>query len=412
MKFIFSLALKNLFRHRRRTLITAIAIAYGIAMYIFIDAMLLGAEKDSERNVIWYESGPAKVYQKEYWDERQFLPLKYNIDSPEAVQAYFTEKRIETTPRITFGGELFFGEGSLPVKLIGIDPRTDGRVFRLEETLVEGSRYLSQDQPEILVGEWLAEDLGAGLGDLVEVRTRTRDGAMQTMELEIVGILNCPNPVINKGTGIIPIDVAAADLDMTGHVTEVVLALPEIKKIEKVVDSLNRDFTARFPDLTILSWEIMAADFLAMAQAKTVGTNIIIFLILIIAAVGITNTMLIAVFERVREIGMMRALGMKDSAIRLSFLVEAGGIGVLGSIIGLILGSAATFWIVHWGIDFRGLIGRMDIGYRIQAIFRGAWNPPAMITAFVLGTLVSMVIALMPASRALRMKITDCLRQE
>ena len=178
------------------------------------------------------------------------------------------------------------------------------------------------------------------------------------------------------------------------------------------VSLINETLASSFPELTALTWQELATDFIAMAEMKSKGSGMLIFLILVIAAVGISNTMLIAVYERFREIGMMRALGMKESSIRLAFLLEAGGIGLLGSLVGLILGSLATYWIVNWGIDYGNLLGDMDIGYRIKGVFRGAWHPEAMVSAVFFGTLISMAVALLPASRALKMKISDCLRHE
>ncbi len=101
----------------------------------------------------------------------------------------------------------------------------------------------------------------------------------------------------------------------------------------------------------------------------------ILFLIFIIAAVGISNTMLMAIFERIRELGMMRSLGMSDMKIRIAFMLEAAGIGLIGSTIGVIIGVIANYWIINVGIDFGFLMREMDIGYRIQSIFRGAWIP-------------------------------------
>jgi ABC-type lipoprotein release transport system permease subunit len=109
---------------------------------------------------------------------------------------------------------------------------------------------------------------------------------------------------------------------------------------------------------------------------------------------------------------MMRALGMKRSAIRLAFLLEAGGIGLLGSGIGLALGSLATFVMVRKGIDFSSMLGEMEIGYRIHGVFYSAWHPPALVAGFVFGILATMVISLIPSSRALKKGITDCLRYE
>ena len=235
---------------------------------------------------------------------------------------------------------------------------------------------------------------------------------MQTLELEIQGIVSSPNPVINKGTGFIPLDVAQNHLVMEGGVTEIALALPG--EVTRTVASpeLIEELEQAFPDLVLVPWDELAKDFVAIAEMKTSGSQVLIFLIFVIAAVGISNTMLIAVFERVREIGMMRALGMSDSSIRLNFVLEAFGIGLVGSLLGLALGAVLTYWCVNWGIDYTDMIGDMDIGYRIHGVFRAAWHPQAMLSALFMAPLVSMVIALLPASRALKMKIADCLRYE
>jgi ABC-type lipoprotein release transport system permease subunit len=109
---------------------------------------------------------------------------------------------------------------------------------------------------------------------------------------------------------------------------------------------------------------------------------------------------------------MMRAVGMDDSAIRATMVFEAGFIGCLGSLCGLLLGAVATFCLVKWGIDMSGFYGDISIGYRVTAVFRGAWNPGTMAIAVVFGVLASMVIALLPARRALRLDIVQCLRHE
>jgi ABC-type lipoprotein release transport system permease subunit len=132
--------------------------------------------------------------------------------------------------------------------------------------------------------------------------------------------------------------------------------------------------------------------------------------VFIIAAVGISNTMLMAVYERVREIGMMRAMGMNNGDIRLTFLFEAGGIGLIGAVFGVGLGVIANWLMVRWGIDMSALMGHMDIGYRVAGSFRSAWHPQAIVGGFVFGVIAAMLFSILPSSRALKMQITDCLR--
>jgi ABC-type antimicrobial peptide transport system permease subunit len=134
--------------------------------------------------------------------------------------------------------------------------------------------------------------------------------------------------------------------------------------------------------------------------------------VFIIAAVGVSNTMLMAIYERVREIGMMRALGMKDSEIKRVFKYEAAGIGLIGSVLGLIAGIGLCFWIIYTGVDFTSMVKDMDIGYRITGIFRGAWNPPALVIAFIFGIVLSVAVSILPLRKVLKKSISQCIRNE
>ena len=408
MKFLLALAWKNLSRYSRRTLITAAALAVGVAVFIWMDGWLLGAELESRRNIVWYEAGSAKVMKREYLEEIQNMPLKQVIEDPAGVEKALAGLGVTTTRRVVFSGELFLGEGSLFVKAVALDQAADGRVFRLEETVSAG-RFLRPGEPELLLGEWLARDLGSEVGDWVTVRARSRYGAFQTLDLEVVGILNCPNPMINQGMIFLPLDVADQALEMEGAVSEIAVSFPEWQEPAPRLAEI-RGSLADFPELAVAGWQELARDFLAISEGKRAGTGMLLVLIFIIAAVGISNTMLMAVYERVREIGMMRAMGMRDRSIRLAFLLEAGGIGLIGSTVGLALGAALNYCMVRWGLDLSAWIGEMQVGYRVHSVFRSAWHPQALAGAVVFGVLASMLISFIPSSRALQKRITDCLR--
>jgi ABC-type lipoprotein release transport system permease subunit len=138
----------------------------------------------------------------------------------------------------------------------------------------------------------------------------------------------------------------------------------------------------------------------------------LLFLVFLIAAVGISNTMIMVINERIRELGMLRALGMKDGDIHVLFLLEAAGIGLLGSIIGTVLGIALNFYLVGHGIDYGFLMREMDLAYRIQSIFRGAWNLRGILITFISGVVLSVVVAWFPTKRATSKDIPSCLRHQ
>jgi ABC-type lipoprotein release transport system permease subunit len=162
----------------------------------------------------------------------------------------------------------------------------------------------------------------------------------------------------------------------------------------------------------VKGWREIAADYVALAQAKTAGSSVILFLVFVIAAVGVSNTMLMAVFERVRELGMMRALGMNERDVRRLFLIEAAGIGLIGAVLGVALGVLGNWLMTEYGIDYRWMFRNMDVGYRSAGYVRAAWHPAAIVQAFVIGVAMAVGVSWISTRRILRFSIPDSLRHQ
>ena len=319
------------------------------------------------------------------------------------------------SPRTIFSGDLIlnandFGEdGNIPVTVTAIDPETDFDVFHFGDTLIDG-RFLERGEEAALLGSWLAEDIGAEVGYWITIVTRGNGGFYEAIDLEVAGIVNCPNPNVNRTLIMMPFDTASDYLAMEGAATEINIRLPDSADVEAETEAVSRVINGS--GLVAMDWKNMAADYLAIAEAKRGGTGIILVLIFIIAAVGISNTMLMAIFERIRELGMMRSLGMPDRRIRSAFIVEAAGIGLFGSVLGIILGILVNLYVVNIGFDFGFIMRDMDIGYRIQSVMRGVWNIDTMVLSFFAGTIISTLVAYFPTGRALKMDIPACLRHQ
>jgi ABC-type transport system, involved in lipoprotein release, permease component len=418
MKFILQLAAKNLMRYKRRTAITAVAIAFGLMMYVFVDSLLLGSELESMRNLRWYETASLRVYDTAYWEDRYFLPLDASIEKAQEILDLLKAEGIAATERTLFAADMIlyqedFGEdGNVSVQVTAINPDTDFEVYRFEDTLVEGRFLESGEMDGIVLGSWFAEDIGAKVGYWVTLVTRGKGGFYEAFDMEVVGIINCPNPNVNRS--LVMMDIQAADLylAMEGSASSIDILLPEKSDLNAIVGTLQPKLQAIDANLAVYTWEDLARDYLAILEAKQGGTGMILFLVFIIAAVGVSNTMLMAMYERMRELGMMRALGMRDRDILLAFLFEAGGIGLLGSMVGILLGCLANLYLVNVGFDFGFMFRDMDIGFRIQNVMRGAWSMPTLIKAFASGIVLSMLVAFFPIRRALKLDIPTCLHHQ
>jgi ABC-type lipoprotein release transport system permease subunit len=417
MLFYLQLALKNLRRHGKRTLITASAIAVGLAGFLFINSMLIGADQQSELNLIRYETGAIRVYSLEGAAIRSRLSLKSPLEQANQALDALRGSGLSATARISFMADIAVyhpetGDSSAQtIRLQAIDPSTDSQVFPTEGLPMEG-KWFGAGEEGIVLGKWLAEDLGAAVGMPLTLATRTRAGSYQVLDLTISGIVESPNPTVNRGTAFLPLALADIQLEMGGTATELVIGLPPGIDTAPAKAKAKAALEASGIKAAVLDWREVATDFMAISSAKSKSSSLIILLVLVIAAVGISNTLLMAFYERKTEIGMLRAIGMDDRALFWLFVLEAGGIGLVGSALGLALGAGLVAWLTGIGIDFGFMIRQMDIGYRISGVFRGVWIPGNFAQALILGILLPMLTAILPTRRALRLPITESLRRE
>ncbi|RPJ09830.1 MAG: FtsX-like permease family protein [Spirochaetaceae bacterium] len=423
MWFILSLSLKNLFRYKRRTFLTAIAIAAGIAAFIAIDGVLLGAELESVRNLVKYETGSARIMDSTYWKNHDFLLPKYHLNNRDQILKAVTDAGYAATPRITVLAEVSNAAGNgdqYPCILAGIDPGMDERVFSLKETIVVSpdgvqGQYLSPEKREILLGKELAEKLDAGINDAVMVKTKTASGQYTTLDAVVTGLLYTTDPIINSGMIFMPLSYVEDALLMQGRATDIVINFPEFAELDPEITKIAQAVSGvpGSENTVVKSYLEIASEYLTISQTKRGGTSLILFMVFLIAAIGVSNTMLIAVFERTRETGMMRALGMRSGSILLSLVIEATGIGFIGGLGGVILGILANIYMVNWGLDFSSLMSEMgNIGYRSIGIFKSAWNFSTIGNAFVYGMIYSGIMAIFPACIALRRSITKSLQDK
>ena len=196
---------------------------------------------------------------------------------------------------------------------------------------------------------------------------------------------------------------------MEGAVTDIHIDLSESKKGREETENRIKELLKN-SGTEYHTWEEMAPDFVAASDMDRQGSSIMIFVIFIIAAVGISNTMLMAIFERTKEIGMMRAVGVDDNSVKWLFRIEAAGLGLLGSLAGLVIGAFFNFFLVKYGIDYSSMMREGNFGYRVIGVVRGVWSIHSFAAAFISGILLSFFVSFFPTAKAVKMSIPSCLR--
>jgi ABC-type lipoprotein release transport system permease subunit len=285
--YLLRLGTKNLSRYKKRTFITMLVLAVGIACYIMIDSLLLGTMKESENNLIRYEMGQGRLVTPTYWEEWKDRPLDSGIPAPDKIINQLKTEGISAVKRIEFISQAIVHTGiggSFPVVVTAVDMERDLEVLDTLDKLSEG-RLPHSEEDGVVIGQWMAQDLAIGLGDQITIPIIDRWGSRDAMALEVTGLLNTPNPEINKGGFFIPLEGADYYLDMEGMVSYIAVDFPQIGSEKRKALALLKELAQR-EGLEYHKWEDWSADYLAVASGDVYSSGFILFLIFIIAFVG------------------------------------------------------------------------------------------------------------------------------
>jgi putative ABC transport system permease protein len=419
MNTIVQIALRNVVRHKRRALITAITMMAGIGVFIAVDSLMNGMDRLSVDNMINLSESSVKVFTSAYYADRKALPLDDAIPDPTALAGTISEDpRVSAiTRRTEFLARLGNYRDSVPVVGTVVDPVTDPKVFSLTD-YISGSYFSSSAQTggspdrRIILGAELARKLGVTVGDTVVLSAATRYEASNADDFTLIGLLSTSDPVLNQST--IFITYAAADdfLDLGGLATELdVRMVHRVNLSDTAADaaSLAAAIKKQNPDLAPYSFDQLAQGFLTLLKQKRAGSILIIFIILLIAAVGIMNTVLMSVYERIREVGVLKAMGFRSREVVWMFILEGLFVGLLGSLMGAALGGILDALLVFIGFPLDKMAGSLGSGIPFWGRLYGEWNPGAMIFAVIFGVVIALIAAVIPARKAAKMTATDAL---
>ena len=416
MGTLWKIALRNTIRHGRRTIITAVVMMVGIAIFIFFDSMLAGLDRMAIDNMESYTLSSMKIRTPAYVDDIEATPLDKGIPHPQQVLAAVSAQGLSGAARLRFVARLSNYTDEIPVLADAVDPAADQRVFKLAQAVTAGS-WLGPAAPHaVVLGAELARELKVGPGDAILISAQTVNDATNADEYIVAGLVAAPTPEINRGGLFISLDDArellAAPAGPDGLVTEVDVALPRAASLNAALaqgDAAAVRLRADLPGVRVDPISQLAAGYLTVRNQKSKTSMIIVLIVLAISAVGIVNTILMSVFSRVREIGVLRAYGMTSRDILRLFTLEGLALGLAGSLLGVGLGALVNFFLISHGMDMSAYAQSFG-AIPVAGILRGEWNPKTMVIGFIFGVVLSVLAARIPARRAARLKPTDALR--
>jgi ABC-type lipoprotein release transport system permease subunit len=416
MGTLWKIALRNTIRHGRRTIITAVVMMVGIAIYIFFNSMLAGMDRMAIDNMTDYTLSSLKVRTPAYVDDIDASPLDKGLAHPQAVLQAAAAQGFTAAPRLRFVARLSNYTDEIPVLADAVDPVADARVFKLASSVKQGS-WLSASTPHsVVMGAELAHELKVEPGDTILISAQTVNDTTNADEYTVAGLVTAPTPEVNLSGLFISLDDARALLDTPsgpdGLVTEINVALPRAASLGAALtqgDAAAARLRSAIPGVRVDPISDLASGYLNVRNSKGKTSVIIVLIVLVISAVGIVNTILMSVFSRVREIGVLRAYGMTPRSILRLFTLEGLALGIVGSLLGVGLGALLNLYLVGHGLDMSAYAQGFG-NLPVAGVLYGEWDAKSMIAGFVFGVIVSLVAARIPARRAARLEPTSALR--
>jgi ABC-type lipoprotein release transport system permease subunit len=391
----------NLWRNPRRTAITVAALALGMVTLAFTISMMVGMTRDLIEGGTSLLIGHVEVHARGYRPDRSIFDTIPGDGRILAARLRAQPGVRGATPRAGSYALISAGEHSAGTEILGIDPATEPTVSTLLEHLVAG-RAVADGAKEIAVGPRLARTLAVSPGDDLVVLTQAADGSLGNDVFSLTGVFRTGVDAIDGGLAVTGLDDLQDLLVLErGRIHEIAIrgsdptTAPELAlHLRQVVGSSG---------IEIAAWPTLAPEITAYVSMSDGWLRIMYLVVLSLAAIAILNTMLMAVFERFREFGVLAAIGMRPAQIVLLVCAEVAALAAVSLVAAVALGAPLLHWLIHTGIDLRSLTAGFTLsGVAMSPILRGAWTSREFAVSAALLVAFALLSGLYPAVRAAR----------
>lgn len=399
------MAARNVGRNRRRSAITAVAIVFGVVAVLVLRGFIEGVQLLMTEDVVKGRSGALQVHRRGFLDSKEASPIALNMPYDEAVLA-----KIRAIPnvraasgRIQFQGLVSNGTSQTMVVARGVELEREKEVCPNADAIVmPGGRNLEAGDDKLgLIGFELGETFKVTPGKTVTVQTSSPGGRSNAVDVEVVGLTTSNFPFENKRVMTLPLKTAQALVGLEGRVTEIAVGVDDLGALDQTVEQVQ---AALGPEYEVHDWKTLQPFVRDVINRQAMVLGMISIFLAVIVITGIVNTMLMSVFERVREIGTLLAVGVRRRQVMGLFILEGALLGLLGGVAGALIGKVIL-----------ALISLKGIPIQLASTSASAMLRPDAGFKFVLGAIGiavvgSVLAAAWPAFRASRLNPVDALR--
>ncbi|MEJ2285649.1 MAG: ABC transporter permease, partial [Desulfobacterales bacterium] len=349
------MAWRNIWRNPRRTILTISAIAFASLLLVFMLSFQFGSYETMINTSVKIQTGHLQIQARNYQDKKNI-----RLVVPEPAKIANVLNTIPNIQAYTFRGQAFSlissDQRTYGVVVTGIDPEREASVSRLKSLVREGEFLAAGDTDQALIGQLLARNLRARLGDELTVLGQGRDGSIAATVVRIKGIFNSGIGDFDRAAIHIPLQTFQEVYSMQGAVHEVVIIADSLRNIASIKAAIRAGISKLKTDnpLAVLDWDELMPGLRQSIEMDLISGLIFYLLLVLVVAFSILNTFLMAIFERTREFGVLMAIGTTPGRLTKVLLIESMTMTLIGIGAGIVFGSLITLYFQAHGIDFSG----------------------------------------------------------
>ena len=390
---IFKMAWRNVWRSRRRSLTTIVAMAFALLTMLLLSGLFEGMLRTMERDIVDLEVGDIQIFADDY---RKNPSIYTRISEPDAVLAPLDAAGFPASARLLAFGLAAGGESSAGASFRGVDVERDARVSRVHKEVAEGHWLDESDPKGVVIGKGLARILALGLGDELLVLSQAADGTMAYELYQIRGILRSVGGAVDR-TGVFMTQPSFRELmALPDGAHQIIVRRPEGTDLSLAAQRVS----SLASPLEVKTWKQILptlASYLESARGMVAVLYLIIY-----SAVGILllNSMLMAVFERIREFGVLKAIGVGPLSVMGLILIETAIQTGIALACGLLLSLPGLYYLSTTGLDIASLASVEIMGASFNPIWRALFAPSIFAGPILMLVVIVILAVLYPALKA------------
>jgi ABC-type lipoprotein release transport system permease subunit len=410
------LAWRNLWGNPRRTMIAMAAIGFGYAMLLFVACLMAGLRQQMIESGTDLLLSDIEVHAPDYYPDR---PLQQTLGGRDGIDVNALLAAIAADPRVQAASPRVYGYGlasatqqSAGVQLLGVVPDREQKITVLQTRMVKGSYLIGGMPKNIVMGDRLATMIGVDVGSQIVLLTTAADGSMGNDLFTVGGLFHTGLDSMDQGLVLMPIASLQVLLRLpTTRIHEVGIKIQDIAAGTEVAADLEAQLRKTFP-VRLQPWQELAPELADYVQFNHRVTIILFFIFFLMAAMGIVNTMLMAIVERTRELGMLMAVGMRPAQVVGLIVAEAASLAAASLFLGGALGIPLLWYLQAHGLYLGGDRGAVSLaGIVVGPLWHGRQDFPAYAQAALGLAITALASALYPAVRAAGFRPAEALRK-